>query len=74
MIKKLTTCSVGLAYQVTEILGLDDAKHFFSHVGLRINDKITLVNIINKHYIIYFKGARFAMEEVLAACLMVKKI
>ena len=67
----LSTCQTNKSYVITQLLGDHDVKKFFKHVGLNEKDVLTLVNHINKHFIIYLKGSRYAMEKAIADHIMV---
>jgi len=67
----LNECKKGVTYQVSKLLGDENALRFYEHVGLNLGDSLKLVNIINKHVIILIKGSRYAMEIKLAHQIMV---
>ncbi len=73
MAEKLSECKKNNHYKIVNIEGNDETNRFFKHVGIHLNDVITLVNILNQHYIIYSKGSRYAMEKILASSLMVER-
>lgn len=68
----LSACQTHMRYMITDLLGDQGVKKFFKHVGLNVGDTLTLVNQINKHYIVYLKGSRYAMETAIADHIMVK--
>jgi len=72
MTQKLSTCKAYVQYRITGVDGDSDSKRFFKHVGINEGSTFKLVNIINKHYIIYIKGSRYAMEKALADYVMVE--
>ncbi|QWB95966.1 ferrous iron transport protein A [Mycoplasmatota bacterium] len=72
MTQKLSTCNANVQYRITGIEGDSDIKRFFKHVGINEGSTFKLVNVINKHFIIYIKGSRYAMEKALAAHVMVE--
>lgn len=73
MVEKLSACKKNIHYKIVGIEGNDETNRFFKHVGIHVNDVITLVNILNQHYIIYSKGSRYAMEKILASSLLVEQ-
>lgn len=72
MTQKLSTCDQYVQYRIVGVDGDSDIKRFFKHVGINEGATFKLVHVINKHFIIYIKGSRYAMEKALAAYVMVE--
>lgn len=73
MVNKLSTCKINVQYEIKQIAGDEAMIRFFKHVGIHVGDTLKLVNILNRHYIVYIKGSRYAMEETIASNLFVKQ-
>lgn len=67
----LSACKAQQHYQIDHVEGDVDSIRFFSRMGLYKGVEFELVQVINKHFIVYIKGSRYAMEKNLASMLVV---
>jgi len=72
--KLLSKCEKRAFYKVDHIEGDVEQIRFFGRIGLYKGVTFELVQIINKHYIVYIKNSRYAMEKALASLLVVDAI
>lgn len=74
MSKKLSECQSQQHYRIQQVEGDVEVIRFFSRMGLYKGVEFELIQMINKHYIVYIKGSRYAMEKDLASMLVVEQL